>query len=256
MGYASVNDEGNFNPSIGSVFLPIGGADTYKLKEITVSADGDFMTPDEYLQVLSPNGAYVTARYTYVSEDYLKDEYEDEWEDYKGLLGWWERGHVGEEGYNRDNVSVNVGSAFLGSLSGNSLNFTSAGEVPSESTAVSDNGNFNPYFINYLPKTITLGDITVSADGDFMTPDEYLQVLSPNGAYVTARYTYVSKDYLDDEYEEEAPAYYTLIGWWEYNHVGEEGYSRNNVELAPGFGFLGSLSGNGLNFNFPAAYTK
>ena len=126
--------------------------------------------------------------------------------------------------------------------------------MPSASTAVSDNGNFNPYFINYLPKTIRLGDVTVSADGDFMTPDEYLQVLSPNGAYVTARYTYVSKDYLDDEYEEDAPNYYSLIGWWEYNHVGEEGYSRNNVELAPGFGFLGSLSGNGLNFNFPAAY--
>lgn len=253
-----MNDEGNNNPSIGAVFLPVGGGDTYQLKDITVSADGDFMTPTEYLQVLDPNGAYVTARYTYVSEDYLKDEYEDEWEDYKGLLGWWERGHVGEAGYNRDTTEVSVGAAFLGRLDGNGLNFTSAGAVPGEATSISDEGNNNPYFINYLPVTITLGQITVSGDDDsvFMTPTEYLQVLDPNGAYVTARYTYISKEYLDDEYEEEAPSYYSLIGWWERGHVGEEGYNRNNVELKPGFGFLGRLDGNGLKFNFPAAYTK
>ena len=157
-----------------------------------------------------------------------------------------------------DTTEVSVGAAFLGRLDGNGLNFTSAGAVPGEATSISDEGNNNPYFINYLPVTITLGQITVSGDDDsvFMTPTEYLQVLDPNGAYVTARYTYISKEYLDDEYEEEAPSYYSLIGWWERGHVGEEGYNRNNVELKPGFGFLGRLDGNGLKFNFPAAYTK
>ena len=260
VGYTALSDEGNKNPGIGSVFMPVGGGDTYKLGDIVVSgADVDeFMVPGaEYLQELNPNGSAVVGRYTYVSEAYLKDEYEDEWEDYKGLIGWWDYGFVGVDGHNRNNKEIAVGTAFLGLLKGNEVKFTSSGEVPSVATSISDEGNKNPFFLNYLPKTITLSNITVegATEDEFMVPGaEYLQVLNPNGSAVTARYTFVSVAYLKDEYEDEWQDYADLVGWWNYGHIGEDGQQAGAVELKPGFSFLGLLKGNGLKFNFPAAY--
>ena len=262
VGYAAVEDGGNFNPGIGSVFMPVGGGDTYLLGSIKVTgaADDEFMVPGpEYLQELNPNGSAVVGRYTYVSEAYLKDEYEDEWEDYKHLIGWWDRGFVGVSGHNRDSKEVAVGTAFLGALKGNELKFTSSGEVPTVSTQISDGGNNNPFFLNYLPTQITLGQITVdgAAEDEFMFPGpEYLQVLNPNGSAVTARYTYVSVAYLKDEYEDEWADYAELVGWWDRGYIGVEGHKRDSVTLAPGFSFLGALKGNGLKFNFPAAATN
>ena len=279
VGYMSINDNGNHNPGVGGLFVPVSGS-TYKLSSLTVSADGDFMTPGtEYLQMLNPNGSAVTARYTYVSEDFLKDEFEDDWEDYKGAIGWWiydrnveipeliEAGNYANKLTPQTDPDIVVGTAFLGALGGNALNFISSGEVPAESTAFNDNGNHNPFFMNYLPVTIDLMDITVSADGDFMTPGtEYLQVLNPNGSAVVARYTYVSEDFLKDEYEDEWEQYEWAIGWWIYDRnveipeLIEAGQTANqlkrgDVTLAPGASFLGALGGNGLNFNFPAAYS-
>ena len=262
VGYSAVEDGGNENPGIGSVFMPVGGGDTYLLGSIKVSgaAADEFMVPGiEYLQELEPNGSAVVGRYTYVSEAYLKDEYEDEWEDYKGLIGWWDRGYVGVAGHNRDSKEIAVGTAFLGSLNGNNLKFTSSGEVPSTATYITDGGNENPFFLNYLPTTITLGQITVegAAADEFMVPGiEYLQVLEPNGSAVIARYVYVSVAYLKDEYEDEWADYAELVGWWDRGFIGVEGHNRNSVSLAPGFSFLGSLNGNGLKFNFPAAVSN
>ena len=258
VGYRALSDEGNKNPGIGSVFMPVGGGETYKLGDITVTGatSDEFMFPTEYLQELNPNGSAVVGRYTYVSEAYLRDEYEDEWEGYKGLIGWWDRGFIGVDGHNRNDKEVSIGTAFLGRLNGNDIKFTSSGEVSSEATAISDNGNKNPFFLNYLPITITLGQITVdgATENEFMFPTEYLQVLNPNGSAVVARYTYVSVAYLKDEYEDEWADHAGLVGWWVRGHVGEDGYRADDVELEPGFSFLGRLNGNGLKFNFPAAY--
>lgn len=259
VGYTAVEDGGNFNPGIGSVFMPVGMGDTYTLGSITVSGatEEDFMVPGiEYLQELNPNGSAVIGRYTYVSEAYLKDEYEDEWEDYKHLIGWWDYGYVGVSDHNRDNKEIAIGTAFLGKLLGNDLKFTSSGEVPSVATQISDEGNFNPFFLNYLPVQITLGQIAVegATEEDFMVPGiEYLQVLNPNGSAVTARYTYVSVAYLKDEYEDEWEDYVGLVGWWDYGYVGQDGHKCDNLPLNPGESFLGKLLGNGLKFNFPAA---
>ena len=84
VGYAAVSDEGNTSPGIGAVFCPMGLGETYKLSNIVVSgADADeFMIPGaEYLQKLDPATTAVATRYTYVSEAFLKDEFEDDWED-------------------------------------------------------------------------------------------------------------------------------------------------------------------------------
>ena len=115
--------------------MPVSGGSTYKLSNITVSAEGgDYMDPEvEYLQVLNPNGSAVTARYTYVSEAFLKDAFGDEdWADYAGAIGWWNRSAdivdcIENADYTNKiavgDVVLAPGSAFLGALLGNSLDF-------------------------------------------------------------------------------------------------------------------------------------
>ena len=276
--YSAVSDEGNTSPGIGAVFCPMGLGETYKLSNIVVSgADADeFMNPGtEYLQKLNPATTAVAARYTYVSEAFLKDEFEDDWEDYKSAVGWWSYvagtnyGTLIEKGdYSlklTTSPDIPVGTAFLGRVNGNELNFTSSGEAPSVPTQISDNGNTSPFFLNYLPREIDLSEIVVEgADEDeFMNPGtEYLQVLSPADTHVIARYTYVSEAFLKDEFEEDWEDYKDAIGWWSY--VAGKNYGTlietsdfslkcGAVPLAPGFSFLGRLNGNGLVFKFPAA---
>ena len=256
----------------------MGLGDTYKLSNVIVSgADADeFMIPGtEYLQKLDPSTTSVAARYTYVSEAFLKDEFEDDWEDYKSAIGWWvwqkstNYAALIENGDYSLKLTVSpdipVGTAFLGALKGNELKFTSSGEAPSVSTEISDNGNTSPFFLNYLPREIDLSEIVVegAAADEFMIPGtEYLQVLSPVDTHVTARYTYVSEAFLKDEFEDDWEDYKSAIGWWNWQKsTNYAALIENNdftlkcgaVPLAPGFSFLGALKGNGLVFKFPAA---
>ena len=133
VGYAAINDGGNQNPGIGGLFIPVDGSSTYKLSSLTVSADGDFMVAgSEYLQLLNPNGSAVVARYTYVSEDFLKDEFEEDWEDYQWAIGWWENdrnivtlieNNNNAKQLGRGDVTLDPGAFFLGRLDGNGLDF-------------------------------------------------------------------------------------------------------------------------------------
>ena len=281
VGYSAVTDGGNTSPGIGSIFCPVNLGSTYKLSDIVVSgaAADEFMVPGaEYLQKLNPATTAVAARYTYVSEAFLKDEFEDEWESYKSAIGWWlwqkntNYAALIEDGnYSlklSDSPDIDVGTAFLGALNGNELKFTSSGEVPSVATEVSDNGYTSPFFLNYLPKQINLADIVVEGadDDEFMVPGgEYLQVLSPSDTHVTARYTYVSEAFLKDEFEDDWADYASAIGWWNWqkntNYAtlienGDYTLKCGTVPLAPGFSFLGALNGNGLKFKFPAAISN
>ena len=278
MGYQAVSDGGYKSPGIGSVFCPIGLGATYPLSDIIVSgaADDEFMIPGtEYLQQLNPATTAVAARYTYISEAFLKDEFEEDWEDYKSAIGWWlwqkstnYAGLIEAGNYTLKLTTppqIPVGTAFLGLLKGNELKFTSNGEAPAVATEISDNGYKSPFFLNYLPRQIDLSEIVVEgADEDaFMIPGtEYLQVLSPSDTHVTARYTYVSEAFLKDEFEEDWEDYASAIGWWIWqkstNYAaliegGDYTLKCGEVPLAPGFSFLGLLKGNGLVFKFPAA---
>ena len=278
VGYQAVSDGGYKSPGIGSVFCPIGLGATYPLSDIIVSgaADDEFMIPGtEYLQQLNPATTAVAARYTYISEAFLKDEFEEDWEDYKSAIGWWlwqkstnYAGLIEAGNYTLKLTTppqIPVGTAFLGLLKGNELKFTSNGEAPAVATEISDNGYKSPFFLNYLPRQIDLSEIVVEgADEDaFMIPGtEYLQVLSPSDTHVTARYTYVSEAFLKDEFEEDWEDYASAIGWWIWqkstNYAaliegGDYTLKCGEVPLAPGFSFLGLLKGNGLVFKFPAA---
>ena len=217
---------------VGGLFFATNMGGTYDLNQIKVSCtNGKFPVPtSDYIQQLDPATTEVIARYTYVSKEYLLDYFEDDYEDeYENGVGWWQyvKGtsyasliENGDYSMKCGATPIPVGTAFLGFLAKNkTFHFTSDGAVPAETTSYTVNQKQYPYFLNYLPANITLGDIVISCTGGkFPVPTtDYLQVLDPATTETIARYTYVSKayllDYFEDDYEEE---YDNGVGWWRY----------------------------------------
>ena len=243
------------SPSMGGTFVPVNGASTYTLDSVKVTD----MDPDmDCLQVLDPETTMATALYTYLSKELADALAEDDGEPagaYDELVGWWDMGYAGEEGYYRGDEEIEVGQGFLGLfMSGSDVAFTYAGSVPSTSTSISTDGLLSPFLCNYLPVKLTLGQLTA----DDMDPDmDCLQVLDPTTTMATALYTYFSKDLADalaeDDGEPEG-AYDDLVGWWDMGYAGEEGYNRDAATVAPGAAFLGLfMSGVDVSLNFPKA---
>lgn len=265
VGYAPVNDGGHPASAIGGLFVPVTGATTYKLGTITVAptVDGTFMDPEsEFLQLLDVDTTEVGECLVYVSPEWVKECFapeEPEYEEFMGYVGWWEYEHIGEDGYSRDGKDVEKGQAFLGYLNGSALNFTSSGEVPSYATALNDKGHPAPYYFNYLPvaKALKGFSITPTVDGTFMDPEsEFLQILDADTTEVAQCIVYVSPEWVAECFSPEEPEYEEFmgyVGWWEYEHIGEDGYDLSEQSVNPGDAFLGYLNGACLDFNIPAA---
>ena len=158
-------------------------------------------------------------------------------ETYGEYAGWWDFNDVG--GTSLDDQEFPFTTAFLAAFpSGNEISFTHAGAVLKGSKTFSTSAQ-SPMFGNYLPKDLTLADITAS--GMDITSD-FIQILDPDTLDSN-----VEAVYLDEE------TYGEYAGWWDFNDVG--GTSLDDTEIPAGQGFLGAFpSGNEITFTFPAAY--
>ena len=276
---------------VGSVFLPVAGVgkgNTYKLKDLVVQFDDpeEFMYPDaEYFQMLNPLDTEVKERYSYVSEEFLRDNFDGkDWDDkYLNAIGWWKYNKKIADFIEDDDYStmcgedeIPVGTAFLSLVSQNrKYRIVSSGAVPMESSGLTTSNTRYLYWLNYLPTKIDINALSVVAldksgeisEDDFIYPDaEYFQVLSPVDTDVIARYSYVSEAFLRDTFDGKDwdDKYLNAIGWWQYNKkladfIEDDDYTtklvgKNKVELTPGFAFLSLVSDKrNYRINFPAA---
>ena len=153
MGYSGVESANNYAPLMGAMFLPISGASTYDLRECRIAGDGEYCDPGtEYLRVLDPNSLANTARYTYISKEWMIDNFNDDSEEYLAqfawAIGWWrydpdaDYQEIIEEDNDQENalrvtsaINISVGNSFIGNFSPyHSLRLISNGEVPITST--------------------------------------------------------------------------------------------------------------------------
>ena len=254
VGYQGLQTEGNESPSIGGTFIPVDGGDTYLLGSVkAVDMDPDI----DALQLLDPDTTGVNGMYSYFSQDVADAMKEEDPEtDWDSFVGWWDKGMAGEDGCSRDNLEINVGQGFLGLvMSGADITLQYAGEAPTIPTSISTGGAESPYICNYLPKQLTLSQITA----EDMDPDiDALQVLDPNTTGVNGMYSYFSQDVADALKEEDPETDWdSFVGWWDKGMAGEDGSSRNNVVVEPGAGFLGLvMSGADITFNFPSVLAE
>ena len=216
------------------------------------------MDPDsDSLQLLDPDTTMPLGLYSYFSQevaDALKEDDPDT--DWDSFVGWWDVGMAGEDGHSRDSEVINVGQGFLGLVgSGADITLQYAGEAPTVPTSINTDGTESPFVCNYLPKQLTLSQITA----DDMDPDsDSLQVLDPNTTLPLALYSYFSKDVADALKEDDPDTDWdSFVGWWDVGMAGEEGHYRGNVTVAPGAAFLGLIgSGADITFNFPSVMAE
>ena len=79
MGYSGVESDYNSAPLIGAMFLPISGSSSYDLRECKIIGDGEYCDPGgEFLRVLNPNSLANAARYTYISKEWMEDNFNDD----------------------------------------------------------------------------------------------------------------------------------------------------------------------------------
>ena len=260
VGYNTYQTSNLRQPSFGACFIPVGGGSTYKLGELKPA---DFDPDNDTIQIVNPTTLDTAAAYVYLSKEIADAAAIDEGGaagDYDELIGWWDYSiGVGEDGAKADNVSINVGTAFLGKFdSGNDIGFLSCGEAPAVSTSISTGGARQPFFASYIPKIIKLGQIVAD---DFDPDNDTIQVVNPTTLDTDAAYVYLSKEIADAAAIDEGGAagdYDELIGWWDYAiGVGEDGAKADNVNVAPGAAFLGKFdSGNNITFNFPSSLAE
>ena len=291
VGYKGVETEENRAPVIGAMFQPISGAETYDLRDCQIVGDaGEYCDPGtEFLRVLDPNSSVNLARYTYISREWMVDNFNDDTDEYinqfSWAIGWWVYDPSADyqalvEDDSDDTlkvkaaITINVGMAFLGSFSdGHSLRLVSSGSVPLASSGVTTEGNRAPMIANILPVDTTLFAMSISSaadDGEYCDPGtEFLRVLDPNSSVNAARYTYISRDWMVDNFNDDTDEYINqfswAIGWWAYDPSAD--YQalieddkddtlqlKADVDVPAGSGFLGSFSdGHSLSVNFPAA---
>lgn len=139
------------------------------------------------------------------------------------------------------------------------MSLVSNGEVPTVVTQFETAESRAPFFVNYLPVSVKLSDITIpelrNGEGeleDYADPSsEYLRVLDPNSSATIARYTYVSYGFLEDNVDEPEDCMWA-IGWWNYQdgvdyaELISEGDDtlqiKTAIDVASGNGFLGNFS--------------
>ena len=238
VGYQNKDLTGQVAPSIGATFAGVG-ADTFKLGDIAVEG---FQYDTETLQVLSTDNAATIARYTYVTPEWDEEDFEGD----GAAVGWWIAGQEGEEGGSANDVTFAPGQGFLGNFGYKKVKLTYAGQVLEGATELDFTGKVSPMIANPLPTDVKLGN--VACEG-FQYDTETLQVLSTVNAATVTRYTYVTPEWDEEDFEGDGSA----VGWWIAGQEGEEGGSANDVTWGAGQAMLGNFGYKKVKLTFPAA---
>ena len=295
VGYSNVESDNHESPLIGAMFKPVSGANSYDLRNLYIAGEdsSDYADPGtEYIRVMDPNSLANLARYTYISKEWMVDNFDDDDPEYIAqfawAIGWW-RYEPGTDyqdiiEYQNDQqnalrvtsaVNIDVGTAFIGNFSyAHSLRLFSNGNVPVATVSIATGQNESPMIANILPVDTSLFQMTISGDednaDDYADPGtEYLRVLDPESLANVARYTYISREWMADNFDDDDPEYLAqfawAIGWWEYqpgtdyqdiieyqNDQTNELRITVDVAVPAGSGFIGNFSyAHSLLINFP-----
>ena len=98
-------------------------------------------------------------------------------------------------------------------------------------------------FVSIGSETFKLADIAVEG---FQYDTEILQVLSTENASTIARYVYVTPEWDEEDFDGDGAA----VGWWIKGKEGEDDGSANDVEFAPGQGFLGNFGKKAVKLTY------
>ncbi len=227
VGYVKTAATGQYF-STGPTFITVGSiTDEWKLG--SMSATGMDPTTD-LIQFLSPVDANTELMATYIDLA-TATSYGN-----VALVGWWNL----DLDTSLNDLVFPTGTAFLCNFGSSGVEFTCAGQVLTGAVTLDLSGLQYPFVANFLPKQITLGD--VSATGMDPTTD-LIQFLSPVDANTELMATYI------DLATATSYGNVALVGWWNL----DLDTSLDDTILLPGTSFLGNIGSSNVSLVFPSA---
>ena len=262
VGYNTINTGANKRyATLTPCFLPVSGATTYKMKDLTASGFAFNGGNPDTLQALDSASTSTKAEYLYCDKamaDALCEEYKMPAGSFDAYIGWWDQKKGGLGVAAADEDAIANGTGFLGDIrSGSDVAVQSSGEAPTKSTSYTTDGKRYPLFGCYIPKALKLKQLTASGfDYNGGNPDT-LQVLDPVTTSTKAEYLYCDKvmaDALCEEYKMPAGSFDAYIGWWDQKKGGLGVAPADEDDVVIGETFLGDIrSLSEVTVNFPSS---
>ena len=251
---------------VGACFMSVGQT-SFRLGDI-VPADGTLNASTEYLQEFDPLTGAIGEKYFYVDATTAAGTNPmRRWADPTVAIGWWKEGFLGK--FTRDGIGTAeraddiifaAGSGFYSNFGGKKAKLQFKGEVVMDELQISLTNKIYAPVINYLPRSITLGEI-VPEEGTLNASTEYLQEFDPLTGAIGEKYYYVDATTAASTNPMRRWADPSVaVGWWKEGFLGK--FTRDgigtaeradNVEIKPGAGLYSNFGGKKAKLNFPKA---
>ena len=228
VGYATqdVSGEGSVYNIAGFCFANVGLDGQAKLSDF--SATGWNYENDE-IRILNAANCKSTKSLVWLTKD------EAEGGGVGDKAGWYDASEFTYEG----NLTFDLGSAFLTSLSSTGVKFQYAGQVYDQAFTIPCANKVYVLIPNALPRQISLSEVT--ATGWNYENDE-IRKLNKSNCRSLKTFVWLTKD------EAEGGGVGNKAGWYDASEFTYEGAQTLN----PGDGLMTSLSSTGISINMPA----
>ena len=184
VGYMDMSLTNSIYAPVGACFMTVGQT-SFRLGDI-VPENGTLNASTEYLQEFDPLTGAIGQKYFYIDATTAAGTNPmRRWADPSVAVGWWKEGW--DTAFTRDGIGTAVraddvvfaaGSGFYSNFGGKKAKLTFKGEVVDDELQISLTNKIYAPVINYLPRTITLGEI-VPEEGTLNASTEYLQEFNP-----------------------------------------------------------------------------
>ena len=266
VGYMDMSLANSIYAPVGACFMTVGQT-SFRLGDI-VPEEGTVNALSEYIQEFDPQTGAIGQKYYYIdAATAASSNPMRRWADPTLAVGWWKDGW--QSGFTRDGVGTAVraddlvfaaGSGFYSNFGEKKAKLTFKGEVVMDELQISLTNKIYAPVINYLPRTITLGEI-VPEEGTLNALSEYLQEFDPLTGGIGQKYYYIDATTAASSNPMRRWADPTLaVGWWKDGW--QSGFTRDgvgtaeradNVQIAPGAGLYSNFGEKKAKLNFPKA---
>ena len=264
VGYMDMSLTNSIYAPVGACFMTVGQT-SFRLGDIV--PENGTLTTSEYLQEFDPLTGAIGEKYYYIDAATAANSRPmSRWSDPTVAVGWWKDGWQSKfdrdgvgTAERADNLVFAAGSGFYSNFAGKKATLTVSGEVVMDELQISLTNKIYAPVINYLPRTITLGEIV--PENGTLTTSEYLQEFDPLTGAIGEKYYYIDATTAANSRPMSRWTDPTVaVGWWKdgwqskFDRDGVGTAERaDNVQIASGAGLYSNFAGKKAKLNFPKA---
>ena len=251
---------------VGACFMSVGQT-SFRLGDI-VPENGTLNAQSEYLQEFDPLTGAIGEKYFYVDAATAASSNPfRRWADPTVAIGWWKDGYRAKmtntgpgDAERADDIMFAAGSGFYSNFGAKKAKLQFKGEVVMDELQICLTNKIYAPVINYLPRTITLGEI-VPEEGTLNAQSEYLQEFDPMTGAIGEKYFYVDATTAASSNPFRRWADPSVaVGWWKDGYRSKmtnsgpgDAERADDVEIKPGAGLYSNFGGKKAKLNFPKA---